>query len=131
MNRGHPFCFFLNSFVIVIIYIIFNCRLKFLKGRIFLFPTPLSRSRILKVGTLSFFQKNFVALKLQTNKDVTLSKHHRPSTLPVPLAVPKTYSSFQHLFLEAELQKSTHSPFFKKNLRCFEIRQNIRRVIYQ
>ena len=53
------------------------------------------------------------------------------STLPVPLAAPKTYSSLQLLFLEAELQKSALSPFFQKNLRCFEIRQNKRRVIYQ
>ena len=35
-------------------------------------------------------------------------------TLPVPLAVPKTYSSFQHLFLKAETKESAHSPFFKK-----------------
>ncbi len=52
--------------------------------------------------TLSFFQKIFVNLKLQTNKDVTLSKHHRLSTLALPLAVPKTYSSFQDLFSEAK-----------------------------
>ena len=39
LNRGHPFCFFLNSFVIVIIYIFFHSCLKFLKGRIFLFQT--------------------------------------------------------------------------------------------
>lgn len=49
-----------------------------------------------------FFKKIFVTLKSLTDEDVTLLKDHRPSTLPVPLAVPKTYSSFQHLFSEAE-----------------------------